>query len=289
MRADPPQGYVNRRGPGLSGTADQGNGAGREFICIVQGNGEIGPAEALVKVVDQHCFGAVDGLLGGLAYQHQRAMPLRPQCRKRSRSADQGGHVHIVPARMHHAHIQACRILGSDMAGVRNFGLLDDRQCVHVSSYQEPGPGTVFENAYHAIGLRTVRIFADTFSDLVACLAQLRGQNRSGTFLVMRQFGMRMYTFVGFDQARQLRADGGFDALRRDRNGSGGKRIKERKCKRGSFHGEIQMAMNRQAYTKACEPKSPQRPEVILPGCSGTDRWKWALESMQSTSLTPPM
>ena len=46
------------------------------LVVVMQRNGEIRAAEALVEMVGEHRLGAVADLLAGLADQHERAMPL---------------------------------------------------------------------------------------------------------------------------------------------------------------------------------------------------------------------
>src|SRR5690242_11617145 len=70
----------------------------RENIADVQSDDGIGPGKARKQAVGDHGLGPANGLFGGLANQDKRSVPSTLAVRQNLRSAEQGGHVHIVPA-----------------------------------------------------------------------------------------------------------------------------------------------------------------------------------------------
>ncbi len=86
VAADAAHDDVDRGRAGQRGTGNDGHLACSE-VRIVQGDGQIRSAEALVEMVGQHGLGSIDGLLAGLADEHQGAVPLaldaQPYCGRR--------------------------------------------------------------------------------------------------------------------------------------------------------------------------------------------------------------
>ena len=89
----------------------------------VQGHGIVGLAEARPDVILTHQSRATDALLGGLSDQHQGALPLIPALGHNPGCAHQAGHVHIVPAGMHHIDLIAVPIDLLRGGGIGQTGL----------------------------------------------------------------------------------------------------------------------------------------------------------------------
>ena len=91
-------------------------------------------------------------LLGRLEQGDEGARPLiavvgHPLCRR-----DQGRHVHVMPAAVHHVHLLATRPRGRLGAGVVQPGLLLQGQGVHIRSGQDHRSLTLGEDPHHAGG-----------------------------------------------------------------------------------------------------------------------------------------
>ena len=89
----------------------------------VQGHGVIGLAEARPDVIFTHQSRTTYTLLGGLSDQHQGALPLIPALGHNPGCAHQAGHVHIVPAGMHHIDLIAVPIDLLRGGGIGQTGL----------------------------------------------------------------------------------------------------------------------------------------------------------------------
>ena len=152
------------------GDADR---AGGVLVGVVQADDHVGLAEALVEVVGEHGLGAVDGLFGRLADEHERAVPLGFGRGEGAGGADEDGGVDVVAAGVHDADVLAGFGLGHDVAGVGDAGLFDDGQRVHVGADEERGAGAVLEDADDAVGFAAVGVDADVVGDGVAGFAEL--------------------------------------------------------------------------------------------------------------------
>ena len=182
----------------------------------------VGSAEALVEVVGEHGAGAVDGLFGRLADEHDRAVPLALCLGESAGGADEDGGVYVVSAGMHDASVLTGLRFGHDVAGVGDTGLFDDGQRVHVGADEEGWAGAVLQDADDAVGLRAVGVDADVVADGVAGLAQLGGEEGGGACLVVRELGMGVDLLVGIDEVGELLLLEGDDVLgeeRRDNDG----------------------------------------------------------------------
>src|SRR6185437_13859059 len=76
VAADPVDDDIDRGGAGHGVAREEADLACGELVGVVQADDEVGTTEALVEMVGEHGFGAVDGLLGWLADEHERAVPL---------------------------------------------------------------------------------------------------------------------------------------------------------------------------------------------------------------------
>ena len=108
---------------------------------------EVGLGKARVKTVLEHVPGAVDGLFGGLADQHDGARPAVAVLGQPSGRADEARHVDVVAAGVHHADVAPGLVASLDLARVGKTGLLDDRQRVHVGANQHHRALAVLEDA----------------------------------------------------------------------------------------------------------------------------------------------
>src|ERR1051326_720088 len=77
----------------------------RENIAHVQSDDGIGLGKARKQAVSEHRLGPANGLFGGLANQDKCSVPSILAVRHNLSSAEQGSHVHIVPAGVHHGNI----------------------------------------------------------------------------------------------------------------------------------------------------------------------------------------
>src|SRR6202789_77923 len=103
VAADAVNDDVDGGGAGHGGTGAEGDFAGRQGVGVVQADDFIGTAEALVEMVGEQGAGTVDGLLGGLADEYQRSVPLGFCCSHGAGCADEDGCVHVVTAGVHDA------------------------------------------------------------------------------------------------------------------------------------------------------------------------------------------
>ena len=149
----------------------------------MQGQAEIRAREALEQPVLQHAERAADRLLGGLADEDHRAMPLVFDLPQHARRAHQPGHVDVVAAGVHHRHVLALRVFGGHRAGVRQTRLLFDGQRVHVRAEQDSGAGAVAQHPHDPE-------LADAGGDFAAGLAQFLGHARRALHFLEGQFGV---------------------------------------------------------------------------------------------------
>ena len=98
---------VDGGGAGQGRTAGKGDGACGVDVGVVEADDHIGLAEALIEVVGEHGFGSVDGLLGGLANDHEGAVPLGFGLGEGAGGADEDGSVDVVPVGVHYADLLA--------------------------------------------------------------------------------------------------------------------------------------------------------------------------------------
>jgi hypothetical protein len=169
------------------------------------GEDVVRPSEAFVEVVVQHGARAIDGLFGGLTDQHQRAMPTALLRRHALGKSEQHGHVDVVPAGVHDAHVCALGIGGSGVTRVLEAGLFLDRQPIHVGAHQQSLARTILQDGDEAVRLRFVPIAAHALGDFVAELAQICSQLRGGLALLVRQLGVAVQVLVGIEQRRHQR------------------------------------------------------------------------------------
>ncbi len=127
MSPDAAHHHVNAGGTGKERAALDGDRSRRVGGVVVLGDDVIGPPEALIQPIGQHGAGAVDGLFRGLADEHQRAVPLALARRHLASRAQQHGHMNVVAAGVHHAHILALLVGGAHGRGVVEPGLLFNR------------------------------------------------------------------------------------------------------------------------------------------------------------------
>src|SRR5260370_30368293 len=92
-------------------------------VGVVQADDHVGFAEALVEVVGEHGLGAVYGLFGGLADDHERAVPLRFGLGEGAGGSDEDGGMDVVAAGLHDAYFLAALALDDDMARIGDAGL----------------------------------------------------------------------------------------------------------------------------------------------------------------------
>src|SRR5215472_13754013 len=105
----------------------------------------------VIQAVAEHRPGPVNGLLGGLAYQDPRSMPLLFKLGEHLRGPKQAGNVDVVTASVHHAHILSGIVFGPDFAGIRKLSLFFDWQRVHVRPYEHGWSGAVFQYSNHSV------------------------------------------------------------------------------------------------------------------------------------------
>ena len=204
VTSDAVDGDVDGGGGGHGGAGFEADGARGVGVGIVEADDHVGLAEALVEVVGEHGLGAVDGLFGGLADDHEGAVPGGLVCGEGAGGADEDGGVDVVAAGMHHADLLAGLVLGGDVGGVVGAGLLDDGECVHVAADEEGGAGSVFEDADDAEGVGAVGIDADMVGNGVPGFAEGVGEEGRGVGLEVGELGVGMELLVGGEEAGEL-------------------------------------------------------------------------------------
>jgi len=107
-------------------------------------------ADLAQQPVVQHRPRARADLFGGLEDRDHRALPVIAACGERRDGAAQPGHVHVVPARVHHVRALATRVGRHHVAGVVQPRLLAHRQRVHVGAQQHRRAVPIAQHARHA-------------------------------------------------------------------------------------------------------------------------------------------
>src|SRR6185312_1450882 len=203
--AAPVQRDRDRGGAGHGVAGRHAHMSGGEAGGVVQGDDHVGLGKAGVDVVGEQGVGAVDGLLGGLAHENQRAVPLAAQPHHGAGGAEQHGHVDVVAAGVHYGDGGSVVALGGDMAGVGQSGLFGDRERVELAADPERGAGSVAQDGDEAVaGPFGVVVMAEVVGDLVAGGAQLRGHEGRGLGLLVRELGGLVQLLVGGDQIRRF-------------------------------------------------------------------------------------
>ena len=114
--------------------------------------------------------------------------------------------MHIVAAGVHDADLVAVLVAHADLAGVRQAGLFDDRQGVHVGADHYGRAGAVLEDRDDAVSAHICR-------DLKSRLTQFIGHMGGRPHLHERQFGVRVQVGIEGFETRKLgvncRANGG--------------------------------------------------------------------------------
>ena len=163
--------------------------AGGKLVAGVQRHADRGLGKAREESVLNHGFGALHPFLGRLPDQHQRAMPLILGLHHDLGGADQGGHVNVMPAGMHDRDLVTGIVLGRNVAGVRQAGLLRDGQGIKFGAQHDDRSAAVAQDGNHARATHLLR-------DFVAEPAQLCRQLRRRVDLMQRQLGVLMQILV---------------------------------------------------------------------------------------------
>ena len=229
MGADAAHDDIDAGGTGLLRAAFDGDGSCRVSGGVVLGKDEVGAAEAQVEVIGEHGARAVNGLLRGLADEHDGAVPLRFAVGEFAGCSEEDGHVDVVTAGVHDADILALSVDGADSRGVVEAGLFFDGERVHVGANEETRAGAVLEHSNDAECLGSIFVFADAFGDGIAEFAKFAGEEGGGLLFVVRELGIAVEVLVCFSEGGKLAVDGGGEVgigLRSDRDcsrGEGGK------------------------------------------------------------------
>ena len=88
-------------------------------VVVVQRKREVGTREAGEETVVQHGRCTPPTLFGGLPDHEERATPAIAMLGHQACGARPGGHVEVVPTRVHHGHHLAGGVLRDDGAGKR--------------------------------------------------------------------------------------------------------------------------------------------------------------------------
>lgn len=151
--------------------------------------GDLRVRNTVGEPVGEHPVGAVPGLFGGLGQSHQRAPPCPLGSRHQTGRPQQTGDVQVVTARVRHWHPPAGGVLGAGRAGVRQAGLLADRQGIHVGAQQNGRTVAVGQQADHTGA-------ADPVVHLVAAAPQAFRHTNRGPVLLVAQLGVGMQVLV---------------------------------------------------------------------------------------------
>jgi len=111
-------------------SGDNGNMSSRKFVEDVQRYSNIRSGKTCEQAVFDHSCGPTNGLLRGLADQHQCAVPGLLRSSHDCGGAIERRHVDVVAACVHHGNVNTGIILGANFAGVRKGGFLLDRKRV---------------------------------------------------------------------------------------------------------------------------------------------------------------
>ncbi len=152
----------------------------------MEGDDVIRFAEALVQSIPQHGRRPLHDLLGGLANEDERPVPLALRGRQHLCCAEERRHVDVVSAGVHDPDLLAGGVLRLHRRRVRFAGLLDHRQRVHVRPDVDRRPVAVLQHRHDAI-CRHPRlvVLADVVGDRVAELAQPRRHERARLLLML--------------------------------------------------------------------------------------------------------
>ena len=149
----------------------------------MEGEVEVGRRKALEQAILDHGNGALTQFLGRLADQDQRAGPVILVLDQLTGRANEGRHVGIVGAGMHH------RVFTTAMVNIRVRGrigktrLFRDRKPVHIGAQHEGRALTVLQHRDNAGA-------ADALGHVITQRAQFGGQARGGFVFLVGEFRM---------------------------------------------------------------------------------------------------
>ena len=103
----------------------------------MQGHAHVGLGKAGEQPIVDHPPRSLASLFGGLANEYDRARPVRFVAGQKLCHADQIGNVDVVAAGMHHAGRDAILVSHLDLRGIRQPGVLRDRQGVQIGPQHE--------------------------------------------------------------------------------------------------------------------------------------------------------
>ena len=205
MAAEAAHGDVHRRGAGQRETRGPAYLARLQLGVVVKGEGDVGAGKPLVQTVRQQGGGPVDGLLGGLPDQDERAAPLILHAGHHPRGSKERRHVKVVPARVHDGDLLARIVLHSHLARVRQGRFLLHGQRVHVGSHQDGRALGVLHHRDHTVpGPVGAMKLPDALGDGISARAQLAGEQGGGLLLLMRKLGGGVELLIGCDKSGQL-------------------------------------------------------------------------------------
>lgn len=161
------------------------------------------PGPSCEQAVGEHGTRPGTLLLGGLADHEQRAAPLSPGASQQRRRADPGGHVHVVPARVHHRDGIAGLVLDRHVAGVGQAGLLLDREGVQIRAQHDGWPLAVAQDTDDAMSPDPARDFKPELVELRGQLARRRflmeGKLRGSVQVQVELLQLRVETVEGLE------------------------------------------------------------------------------------------
>ena len=139
-----------------------------------------------------HCF------FGRLTNQNNGAAPAIPELSEHARCAEKNCHVQVVAAGVHHADFAAAGARHFYVASVREAGIFNDWQCVHVRSNVNDWAGAIFQDSDDPVGSQTgIGVLAEMIGDFVAGFSEVRGDQRRSFFFLRGEFGIFVEVFVG--------------------------------------------------------------------------------------------
>ena len=148
--------------------------SGWQSVIVVECNREIGFGESNEEPILEHCGRTRAGFLGGLADQHQSAVPLLAMLGHPLRCSSPSGHVKVVPAGVHHTRY---------FAGEGEASLLGDRQGIEFSAQHDDRSVAVLEQSNYSGA-------SDSGCYFVAEFLDARRQFRGGLLFFEGQFRM---------------------------------------------------------------------------------------------------
>ena len=166
---------------------------------------EVGPGKAREQSVGKHGLCAADDLLGGLADEDQRAVPLVLERDQRLGRPQPPGHVRVVAA----AVVDVARLAVELLLGVARIaqaGLLLHRQRIEFGAHEHRRARAVAIHRDHA-GL------TDMLGDGEAQLAHFAREQSGGPVLLKSQFRMRVNVLVECIEMRVVPVEDRVDAL----------------------------------------------------------------------------